>query len=196
MSRVRTCLLVAALAAVGAAHWADAAQRPRAYTAPETFVSPLQAHSSSGAAAATVRIQIDRYTPDADRTSISDALRHRGYPAFLLALRKAPVVGHVEVGDVKVPLRWAREEPTAKAGRTISLVTETPVHFVGGGRANAKPRAGFEVAVVRLTVDEIGLGTGTMAAAARVKPDGQGGVSIEDYAEEPIKLTFVQRVIK
>ena len=48
---------------------------------------------------------------------------------------------------------------------------------------------------MRLTVDEIGLGTGTMAAAARVKPDGSGGVVVEDYADEPIKLTFVTRVI-
>jgi hypothetical protein len=35
-----------------------------------------------------------------------------------------------------------------------------------------------------------------MAAAAKVKPDGQGGVEIEDYAEEPIKLTSVYRVIQ
>jgi len=196
MSRVRTSLLVAALAAAGAAQWVSAAQKPKAYTAPETFTSPLQAHSKGGSAAATIRIQIDRYTPEADRPSISDALKHGGYPNFLVALRKAPVVGAVEVGDVKVPVRWAREQPTAKGGRDISVVTESPVHFVGGGRADAKPRTGFEIAVVRLTVDELGLGTGTMAAAAKVKPDGQGGVSLEDYAEEPIKLTFVQRAIK
>jgi hypothetical protein len=35
-----------------------------------------------------------------------------------------------------------------------------------------------------------------MAAAARVKPDGKGGVVLEDYAEEPIQLTFVRREIK
>jgi hypothetical protein len=34
-----------------------------------------------------------------------------------------------------------------------------------------------------------------MAAAAKVKRDGESGVLIEDYAEEPIKLTFVSRVI-
>ena len=48
---------------------------------------------------------------------------------------------------------------------------------------------------MRLTVDEIGLGSGTMAAAARVKPDGAGGVVVEDYATETIKLTSVSRVI-
>jgi hypothetical protein len=70
------------------------------------------------------------------------------------------------------------------------------VYFVGGGRADPKPREGFELAVVRLAVDEIGLGTGTLAAAARVRLDGAGGVTVEDYADEPIRLTFVSRVIR
>jgi hypothetical protein len=128
---------------------------------------------------------------------MTDAMTQGGYPGFLLAMRKAPAVGFVEIGDVKVALRWAREQTTEKKGRTISLVTERPVYFIGGGKADAKPRAGFELAVVQLNVDEFGLGSGTMAAAARVKKDPDGtGVVIEDYAEEPIKLTFVHREIK
>ena len=75
-------------------------------------------------------------------------------------------------------------------------VTDQPVYFIGGGRADAKPRQGFELAVVQLTVDDYGLGMGTMAAAARVKPDGSGGVVLEDYADDPIRLTSVYRVIK
>jgi hypothetical protein len=34
-----------------------------------------------------------------------------------------------------------------------------------------------------------------MAAAAKVKPDGKGRAVLEDYAEEPIKLTYVRREI-
>jgi hypothetical protein len=171
-----------------------AAQR-KAYTAPETFISPLQARTAAGASAATIRIQIDRYTPEANLKTMTDAMKFGGYSGFLQALRKAPAVGHVEIGDVKAALRWAREQPSGK-GRAISLATDTPVYFIGGGRAEAKPRAGFELAVVQLAVDEFGLGSGTMAAAAKVKLDGEGGVLIEDYADEPIKLTFVHREIK
>ena len=47
--------------------------------------------------------------------------------------------------------------------------------------------------MVQITIDEVGMGSGTMAAAAKVKPDGQGGVILEDYADEPIKLTYVNR---
>ena len=59
--------------------------------------------------------------------------------------------------------------------------------------ANAPPRAGFEVAVLQLQVDATGRGKGTMAGAARVRPDGEGGVVLDDYADEPIALTNVTR---
>jgi hypothetical protein len=170
------------------------AQSPRNSGAPETFSANAQAKAGAGSVAATIQIHIQRYTPDFDRTAVETALKQGGYPAFVTALRKAPEVGSVTAGDQKFPIRWARELKTDK-GRTIVVVTDKPMFFVGGGRTEAKPRAGYEVAVIQLLVDEIGLGTGTMAAAARVKPGGDTGVQIDDYADEPIKLVTVSRKI-
>jgi hypothetical protein len=62
-----------------------------------------------------------------------------------------------------------------------------------GGAVDAKPRAGYEVAVIQMHMDDVGLGSGTMAAAARVKPGGETGVVIDDYAAEPIKLVTINR---
>jgi hypothetical protein len=163
-------------------------------TAPESFSCQLQARTGLAGAATTMRVQLDRYTADHDRKTVTDAMTHGGYPGFLQALRKTPVVGQLEFGDQKFAVRWARQQPAGK-GRSIIIVTDTPVYFIGGGRVDAKPREGFEVAVVQFTVDDVGMGSGTMAAAARVKPDGAGGVVLEDYAEEPIKLTSVKRAI-
>lgn len=193
-------LLISALAwlsAAGASSTAGAvAQAGRPLTAPETFTSQVQARSGFGTGSASnIRIIVDRYTAGDDRKAMTDALRHGGYPGFVNALRKAPAVGRVELGDESFIIRWAREEATAK-GRVITIVTDTPVYFVGGGRVGAKPREGFELAVIRLTVDDFGTGTGTMAAAARVKADREGDVSVEDYADEPVKLTFVRRDVK
>jgi len=188
-------ILVLATAVAVTSFTVDAAQRRRSQTAPEEFSSPLQSRTDTGALAATILISIERYTPEAERKKMTEALKFGGYPAFLQALRKAPAVGSIMIGDLQVPLRWAREEPTEK-GRRISLVTDSPVYFIGGGRVDAKARTGFEIAVVQLTVDDVGLGFGTMAAAARVKPDGADGVLLEDYAEEPIRLTSIHRVIK
>jgi hypothetical protein len=170
--------------------------RAQGHTAPESFTANAHATGEkSGAATAVIRVEVQRYTPDADRTAVETALKSGGYPAFLTALRKAPQVGSVVVNDEKTPIRWARERKTAK-GRTLAFVTDKPVFFVGGGRVDAKPREGYEVAVIELQVDDIGLGTGSMAAAARVRPGGETGVQIDDYADKPIKLMTVTRQIK
>ena len=163
--------------------------------APEQFTANAQVAAASGAsAAATVTIDIRRYTPDAERTAVETALKGGGYPAFLTALRKAPEVGTVGLGTQKWAIRWAREQSTP-AGRTIVVVTDQPMFFLGGARANAKPRAGYEVGLIRLQVDAAGMGKGEMAAAARVKPGGETGVQVDDYADQPISLTGVVRKI-
>jgi hypothetical protein len=52
------------------------------------------------------------------------------------------------------------------------------------------------VAVIEMTVDNVGLGKGTMTAAAKVKPGGDAGVRIDDYAEKPIQLVTVSKKLK
>ena len=188
--RVPTLIIV--LAGLVAVSVAPAAQPAQPSGAPETFTATAEVKAAAGAITAAILVHIQRYTPDFDRTAAEKALAGGGYPAFLTALRKAPEVGSVAVGDQKVPIRWAREQKTA-GGRTIVVVTDGPLYFVGGGRAAGKSRSGYEVAVVQLRVDEVGAGTGTMAAAARVKPGGETGVQIDDYAEQPINLTAVRR---
>jgi len=165
--------------------------------APETFSANVQASGAQGgAAAATISIDIQRYTPEADRTAVEGALKTGGYPAFLTALRKAPEVGTVNFADRKWPIRWARERATGKYTRSIVVVTDQPIFFVGGGRPDAKPREGYEVAVIELHVDNVGIGKGTMTAAARVKPGGENGVQIDAYEDKPLNLITVVRKIK
>lgn len=163
--------------------------------APETFSANAQVTKpGAGGSAATIQIHIERYTPDADRTMVETALKTGGYASFVTALRKAPDVGYVQLGDQKTAIRWARQTKTDK-GRTIVVVTDKPVFYVGGGSPDAKPRTGYDVAVIQMNVDDVGLGEGSMAAAARVKPGGPAGVQIDDYAEAPIKLVTVTRKI-
>jgi hypothetical protein len=161
---------------------------------PETFRAQAQVKGSAGGAEATILIAIERYSHEHDRKAVEGALKGGGYPGFLTALRKAPEVGHVEHGKQKYAIRYARQTETDK-GYTIVVVTERPVFFVGGGAPDAKPRAGYEVAVLRLEVDATGAGTGSMAAAARVKLAPDGSVQVDDYADEPIALVTVTRQI-
>jgi hypothetical protein len=191
--RVRT--LVAALALLPLA--AAPGQAQKQFGAPEAFTANIKATGArGGAAAATIEIDIRRYTPEADRTAVEQALKTGGYPAFLTALRKAPEVGAVMFGEQKWPIRWARERPSGQYNREIVVVTDQPIFFVGGGSAKAKPKEGYEVALIQIDVDNVGLGKGTMTAAARVKPGGEAGVRIDDYAEKPIQLVTVSRKLK
>ena len=135
---------------------------------------------------------IQRYTPDAERTALEAALATGGYTAFLPALRRSSDVGYVEHGTARFTIRYARETKTDK-GRSIDVVTDRPIYFVGGGAPEARPGVGFDVAGGRLEVDRGGVGNGVMAAAARLKPAADGGVQIDDYSEQPIKLVTVMR---
>ncbi len=168
------------------------AQTSGSSNAPETFSASVQVKTASGPISATIQVHIRRYTPDFDRTALESALQHGGYASFVNALRKVPEVGMVSAGDGQFTIRLARERKTDK-GRTIVVVTDKPVFFVGGARPDAKSRAGYETALIQLQVDEAGAGTGVMAAAARVKPGGEAGVRIDNYAEEPLALKVTRQ---
>ena len=168
------------------------AQTSGSSSAPETFSASVQIKTASGPISATIQVHIRRYTPDFDRTALESALQHGGYASFVNALRKVPEVGVVSAGDGQFTIRLASERKTDK-GRTIVVVTDKPVFFVGGARPDAKSRAGYETALIQLQVDDAGAGTGLMAAAARVKPGGEAGVRIDNYAEEPLTLKVTRQ---
>jgi len=189
--RAATTLAIALSIAVPAWLGAQAARPPG--SAPEIFSATAQAKSAKGTASGALEVQMHRYTPEFDRKTVEEALRLGGYPRFLTALRNAPEVGQLTLaGGQPYPIRYARETLEGET-RTIVIVTDRPVYFVGSARTDAKPRAGFEVAVVRLQVDGTGKGRGTMAGAARVRPDGNGGVLLDDYADELIAVTGITR---
>ena len=188
--RTATILMTALL--LGVPIWVGAqAARPNT---PEIFSGTAEAKNAKGAVSGALEVRLNRYTPEFDRKTVEAALKEGGYPRFLLALRNAPEVGQlVLAGGEPFSIRYAREKVEA-GGRTIVLVTDKPVFFIGGGRnASTKPRAGYEIGVLQIQLDGKGQGSGTMAAAARVRPDGDGGVLLDDYAEEPIALTKLTR---
>ena len=60
-------------------------------------------------------------------------------------------------------VKWAREKAQG-GGRRIALCTDAPVFFAGAGAVDAKPTAGYDLALVEFTVDAVGL------ARARWRP--------------------------
>ncbi len=190
--RTLLTLLIAVLFVGSPARVASQAT-PSTTGAPEVFTATATAKSAAASVSGRLEVRVGRYTPEFDRKTVEEALRLGGYPRFVTALRSAPEVGELVLGEGKpYAIRYAREtiEPT---GRAIVVITDRPVLFLGGGQADAKPRAGYEVALVRIQLDGTGQAQGTMVAAARVRPAGDGDVLLDDYADEPITLTDVKR---
>ena len=179
------CLTLAG-AALSAAPLAQ--QKPKG---PEFFNVTAHVSGAAGNSAATMKLQLDRFVADSDREAVTEALKTGGSAAFLAALKKAPALGQLTAGKRTFTVRWATETPI-KNGRTIVVVTDSPVFFVGGGELDAKPREGYDVGVLRFDFDDSGVGEGTMAAAARVKPGGPTGVQVDDYGQQPTKVRIMR----
>jgi len=190
---VRTAIILTTLL-VAVPAWIGAQTASPATGAPEIFSATAQAKNATGAMSGQLEIRLKRYTPDFDRKTVEAALREGGYPKFLTTLRNAPEVGQLVLGGGQpFAIRYAREKVDG-GGRTILVVTDRPVFFISGGQpGGTKSRAGYEIGVVEIQLDATGQGHGTMAAAARVRPDGDGGVLLYDYADDLITLTNLTR---
>ena len=182
---VTVSLCIAASVALGAQNYKN--------TVPESFRINGQITDTPGGVAATMTVQIDKYTPDDEHQAIVNALKAGDNKAFLDVLRNAPVVGALKMNERSVPIRWARQQMQQGGSRRIAAMTESPVFFFGAGAVDAKPTEGYDVGVLESTIDTVGLGKGTMVAAAKVKPGGPTGIEVEDYSGKRIELTTVTR---
>ena len=181
-------LLAAPIALAGA-------QAPK-NTAPESFRANGQITGVAGGVASALTIQIDSYTPDAAHTTLAETLKSGGNAAFVTALKKAPALGKLTIGTRSFTIRWARTQTVDRDHRRVAAVTAEPVFFAGAGAVDAKSTAGYDLGVVEFTIDSVGLGKGTMAAAAKVKAGGPTGVEVEDYSGKRIELLTVTRNLK
>lgn len=172
---------------------AGVSAQSRKQTAPEVFNARASVGTAAGRGDAYVTIHVDLYSAKKDADKMESALKSGGSAAFVQALKGSPVAGRFEVGGRTVSIRYAKEVASDK-GRTITLVLDTPVYFIGGGVPGAKPREGFDVAIVQLQMDPSGVGEGKMAVAAKVK-QGPDGPDVEAYEGQPIKLVSVMRKI-
>ena len=105
------------------------------------------------------RAEVDRYLAIFNKD---------GAAALRKALAGAPATGSVRLaGGPATPTRLTLERPTDK-GRLLTIVTDEPVAFLGAGVPGAKPREGYDFAIIDLALDKAGSGSGTFAPAAKV----------------------------
>jgi hypothetical protein len=149
---------------------------------PLTLTVDAQGKVGATTITSKLTIKIDRPMEDSRRTRVTDALKFGGYPNFLNTLRPLPAVGSIATQAKTVDVKYTREE----ADGSLIIVADRPLFFLSPDPTKGRP--GYELTVAQLRFDAKGGVTGQMTGAARVKPSPDGGVILDDYAEELVQI--------
>ena len=148
--------------------------------------------AAGGSATAPVTITIDRKMSEKEAQSLANAFKAGGAAALRKGLEGVPTTGSVRIGAGTVtPTRFTIERPVG-AGRLLTILTDRPLAFVGATAPGAKPREGYDFAVIDIEVDAQGNGAGTIAPAAKLRLN-QSAFVVEDYGAEVVRLTAVKK---
>ncbi|HEX6737637.1 MAG TPA: hypothetical protein VF310_05190 [Vicinamibacteria bacterium] len=184
--------LAAALAAGLAAGGALAAEHIARFTAFAVDTSNATSRTRAG----VIEITIDRWSTDQDRDQLLAALRESGSDGLLKALQKIKdPVGYIRTPEsIGYPLRFAREVPNAEGGKRVIVATDRPIGFL---EATRRPRTfDYPFMIVDLRIDAKGEGQGKLMPLARITANDEHVVEIENYANEPVRLTQVKQASK
>ena len=160
---------------------------------PETFTGSATVKSASGAeAGTTITVVVDRIMTQGEADPLLAAFRAGGVDALKRALVGVAPTGSIRLGEgQQVTTRLTIARPTGE-GRLLTIVSDTPIVYLGANKQGAKPQAGYDFAVLDLTVDTGGKGSGTLAPAAKVTVS-QGAFVVQDYGAGLVRVTGVTR---
>jgi hypothetical protein len=146
--------------------------------------------SSGVTASAPVSIIIDRLSSDSDRDTVLAAIKNGGTDALRSLLLPRPPIGSVIVGTTVTSIKYAYEHLTPE-GKLITVVTGSPIAYVGASVPGATPKSGFYLGLLMLVLPAAGPGHGELVPAAKVRMDEQGAIVTEDYSGEVVPLSNV-----
>jgi hypothetical protein len=188
---MRSLALIALVASMAASttvvgRQKDKPQLPQRFTA--FAVSLGGPRSASGTA--QVDIVINRWSTDAERGRLIEALK-KGEDALLQTVRDLKPVGSIQTpGSVAYDLRYANETPGEDGGRHIFLATDRPIGF---WEAAHQPRTiNYPFTFIELRMNGSGEGEGKLSLATKVTSDDGRHVVLENYAAQPVALNQVK----
>lgn len=164
-----------------------------AQSRPETYTATAHVKTAGGASvSAPVTIDVAGWTSDADRKQLAGLLKSGGDAALQKRLSSMKSLGTITLGKTPFDAKYAYAM-TSSEGRIITLVTTTPMFFLGAGAPDAKPRNGHEFGVVTIEVNDAGTGRGTLTPAASLKMSDADAIVVQDYSVELVTLPDVRK---
>lgn len=158
---------------------------------PERFTAA--AMNTSRGTAGNVDMQVDRWSSDAERDKLINALTTKGADKLLDVLQDLPVKGNFRApGQLGWDIRFARHYPTEDGGERVVLATDRPIGFLEA--ANQPRSINYPFTVIEMQLNRDGEGQGTMSLATKVMLDKKKNmITLENFALQPVLLTQVKR---
>jgi hypothetical protein len=181
-------LTIVALVGAGSLAAAASADAPVSYSARVVnFEEPM------GRASGLIQIRVTRWSSDAERDDLTNALLTGGQAGLLGAVSKLPEAGVLRTpGTAGYPFRYARRIQSAAGDETILIVIDRPIGF-------AEFRQGWQTrdypfTVVELTLNDEGEGQGRLLPATRLEADpATRDISFEQYSATAMRLQGVRQ---
>jgi len=145
---------------------------------------------NSNPVAEPLTFTVDRWSSDAQRQTLAEALKEKGSDGLLDALRDLPEVGHMRAtASLGYPLRYADQQPLPDGGRRLVLATDRPIAF--WETWSSARTLDYPFTIVEMHVDKDGKGEGKLAMATRVVTIANR-IVLENWSDSPVQLTNVR----
>jgi hypothetical protein len=156
---------------------------------PEEFNAIAIMNNNLGSGSDRVIMRVARWSTEAERTRLTDALKKSNDEA-LEVLRELRPVGTIRTPDsLGYDLRYAAQEPTDEGGRRVVLATDRPIGF---WEARNQPRTiDYPFTFIQMEMDRNREGKGTLSLMTKVLPRGNL-IVLENFASAPVMLTQVR----
>ena len=150
------------------------------------------------AAGTKLRIEVFRWSTDADREKLIAAFKETGADQLQTTLQALPESGYVWTDEsLGYSVHYAYQEPLHNGGERIILATDRSLGSWSGHPWTAKPENGstaYPYSVIELLLNSSGRGDGRMSINSKVIA-GEGGktITLENSESAPAALKNVER---
>jgi hypothetical protein len=158
---------------------------------PERFTA-LAVNVNRGGTA-QIEIAVDRWSTDAERRRLLNALTANGPEKLLDVLKEMPKVGFIrQTSSIGWDLRYARNTPLPDGGERVVVATDRPIST---WEAATQPRTiDYPFTVIEMRVNAGGEGEGKMTYATKITVDkNTDSIVLENWGTSPVLLQGVHR---
>ncbi len=163
----------------------------------EERFSAFATHVGTGPSGATsLRINITRWTTDAERDHLLSVLVNEGHEAAAEALRDHEQTGYVRFPSIRTRfpttrLYYARQFRQGNT-RIIRLATDRPIGFLE--TMSGRRSLDYDLSIIELRLNENGEGEGALAVGVEIAVDRESNrLVIESWSSAPVRLSEVRK---